>query len=63
MKQIEKLKITHLAQKMIDEDQQNALKGGTAGCVCVGCLCGGTITAMDNSDKGDGSLACNASFS
>ena len=28
MKQIEKLKITHLAQKMIDEDQQNALKGG-----------------------------------
>lgn len=67
MKKLEKLKLHHLSEKVLDEKQKNALKGGACGCGCSGCACvswDGTGTmppGQSSSDSGSGSVTANLS--
>ncbi|GEM_PF-6151823 len=51
MKKIGKLKLNRLSKNALDERQQNALKGGVAGCICVGCVCPGDVAVMESIDR------------
>lgn len=67
MKKLQKLKLHHLGERVLDEKQKNALKGGQCGCSCIGCVCAGwdgTGTMPPGSsvsDSGSGSVSANLS--
>ena len=67
MKKLEKLKLNYLNQNVLDDRQQNALKGGACGCGCGNCGCGtwdGTGSmplGQSSSDHGSGSVSTNLS--
>lgn len=67
MKKLEKLKLSHLSEKALDERQKDALKGGYCGCTCGNCGCGswdgsGPIPpGQSSSDSGMGSVSANLS--
>ena len=67
MKKLGNLKLNHLNDRILDERQQDSLKGGACGCGCSGCGCvgwdgSGTIPPSSNSnDSGTGYVAANLS--
>ena len=67
MKSIKKLKLNHLCDNILDEKQQDVLKGGACGCGCGGCGCpswdgsGCMPPGQNSSDAGRGSVSINLS--
>lgn len=58
---IKNIKLHQLEKAELDSKQMNALKGGGS-CACVGCVCSGDISVMENTDNGSSNSVTNSIF-